>query len=116
VLFPFSGVVAALFSHEVGGSLDNRPADGKRGCNTGGVTTIICSSAPSSRCSNSDSRRAPELYDLDSGCRWWLIELIVLTDEADDRCDRLSIDRRRVSEDGASSSSLHETILPVAPS
>jgi hypothetical protein len=37
------------------------------------------------------------LYDLDSGCRWWLmIELVVLTDEADERRDRLGVDRQRM--------------------
>lgn len=35
-----------------------------------------------------------------------MIKLVVLTDEADERRDRLSVDRRRVSGDGASSSSL----------
>jgi hypothetical protein len=99
----FGGV--PLFSHEVGGiaGLDNRPADGKRGRTDGGTDV---SSSTSSRRSSSDSIRAPELYDLDRGCR--CTEPVVLTDEADDRRERLSVDRRRVSGDGASSSSLED--------
>ncbi len=105
---PLFEVVAALFSHEGGSAgLDNLLVEGKRGRDAGGMTTVVWSSTPSSRCLNSDSRRAPELYDLESGCRWWLtIELIVPTDEADERRDTLSVDRRRVSGDGASPSSL----------
>jgi hypothetical protein len=38
------GVVAALFSHEVGGSagFDDRPVDVRRGRDAGGATTIVC--------------------------------------------------------------------------
>ena len=76
-------LLAPLFAHEVRGrpSFDSLPTDGKRGRNTGGAATVVCSSTSSSR----DSMRATELYDLNSGCRWWLNELVVLTDEADDR-------------------------------
>ena len=48
--------------HEVGGrpGFDSLPVDGKRGRNTGGAATVVCTSTSSSR----DSMRAPELYDL----------------------------------------------------
>lgn len=65
VLVRVSLGVAALFNHEVGG----RGGFDNRGRNAGGATTVVCSSASSSRCSNSDSIRAPELYDLDNGWR-----------------------------------------------
>lgn len=79
VRVPPPPLLVPWFVHEVGGSpgFDSLPVDGKRGRNMGGAATVVCSSTSSSR----DSMRTPELYDLDSGCRWWLNELVVLTDE-----------------------------------
>jgi len=93
-----------LFCHDVGGkeARDSRPPDGRRGrAGRAGISSLN-----SSRSSCSDSIKAPELYDLESGWRREIIDAIVLIDDADDRRERLIVDRRRVRGDGASSSSL----------
>lgn len=110
-----------VVDHEVGGieGLDIRLAEGKRGRTAGGRdggsgdTGVVVAGSPSklSRCSYSVSRRVPELYDLDKGWvrrlwLWLISEEVVRTEEAEERLERLRVDNRRVSGDGASSSSL----------